>query len=113
MAQSLSRTTSGTSPPLIQCTRNVTVGQSVGVFWYGNWTVPGWFCGVPLLHLFKRGGRVTAGGLGRISRVSVLASPQGLIGLVVGPFAANMFAASWISNSRQPRGKLGTSADMT
>ena len=38
---------------------NVTVGQSAGFFLYGNWTVPGWFCGDPLLHLFRGGGGIS------------------------------------------------------
>jgi hypothetical protein len=47
------------------------VGPSAGVFWYGNWTVPGWFCGDPLLHLI-RGGESNKGGIsGRLSGLGV------------------------------------------
>jgi hypothetical protein len=65
----------------------------------------------PILHLFRgESNWWEVRGIGRFSRVSVLASPQGLIGLVVGPFAANMFALSWVSKSRAT---LRESADMT
>jgi hypothetical protein len=30
-----------------------TLLRTGGFFLYGNWTVPGWFCGDPLLHLFR------------------------------------------------------------
>jgi hypothetical protein len=39
------------SPPLNKCNS----GSNCRGFLYGNWTVPGWFCGDPLLHLIRGG----------------------------------------------------------
>jgi hypothetical protein len=40
-----------TLPPLNKCNS----GSNCRGFLYGNWTVPGWFCGDPLLHLIRGG----------------------------------------------------------